>query len=265
MSLSYSSGVIALFDNLWLIDPFQIISANNVVISLCEISSVSKQVAWVGGISAIIQNVSANITNIYMQNIIVRSISNISSFGGIFGKSLDSKSIISNLQYENNVLIAEIQNFVHVGNIIGYANSSNLDIIGSFIKNTNISININNYSIIGGLCGFVQISNISIMRTKICDIDIHSIGGNLTYTGAFVGQIINNIFNTVIITSFHVDSIYMFSSSIFIYQHMIVQSNVNINTKINVYKSYSSGFSFMNDVSITNCPLFLVNSTIIGC
>ncbi|CAL6029546.1 Hypothetical_protein [Hexamita inflata] len=265
MQQSYSSGIIALFDNLGLVDTLQQVSVNNVVISQCDVTSVSEQVSWVGGVSAIIQNVSVNITNTIIQFVVIKSICNRSSFGGIFGKSLNSTSIINNIQYENNILIAQIQNYVHIGNIVGFINSSNIDIIGSIIKNTNISANSNYYSTIGGICGVISISNVSITRTKIYDIDINAIGGNHSYTGTLIGQISNDILNVINIISCHVDSISMFSSSATIYQHMIAPSNRNINTKIYINKSYSSGFSFMNNVSITNCQEFVTNNAEIGC
>ncbi|CAL6066590.1 Hypothetical_protein [Hexamita inflata] len=261
-SLSYSSGFIALFDNLGLIDKYQLLNLSNIVISYSNISSISEIASWAGGISAVIQNVSANIKNVNIQFQKVESSGNYSSFGGIIGKSTNSNSIFTNIQFENNYLVAQVNSFVHVGGYIGYINCSNIDVIGSSAKNTNISLNYIDYSMAGGFFGVIQVSNVSVIKVLISEIVINVSGGNLSYSGSIIGSIGSIVQNTVNITNVHVESILMKTSSQNIYQHMISQSSL---PNIIVSKSYSTGFSYMNDANVMNCPLFTGSNSKIGC
>ncbi|CAL6037020.1 Hypothetical_protein [Hexamita inflata] len=244
------------------LDDFQNSTLSNIQVINCSIMSQSDNFSsWSGGISAlVIQNATIDIFNVVVQQTqILASGQNQQSYaGGIFGQFSDSivKSIID-VAIQQSRIICENKLQVYCGGFIGYANNSNIQLSGIVFKNINITAKSILSDVFTGSFGYLSQLNLNMFDITIKNIIFNSVGINV-YQNSIVGFVNNK--NNIIMSNSVIESVQISAVGTNIFQSvlMYLQNSEISNNVIQIKKSYSTGFSNINDIDLDNCKLLKV-------
>ncbi|CAL6005102.1 Hypothetical_protein [Hexamita inflata] len=245
------------------LNDFQNSTLSNIQVINCTVMAHSDNFSsWSGGISAlVIQNVSLDITNVIVQQTqIIASGSNEQSFsGGIFGQFSESiAKQITNVIIQHSQILSQNNLQVYCGGFIGYSNNSNIQLSGITIKNTNISAKSILSDVFTGSFGYLSQQNLNMYDISLKNILFSSNGVNV-YQNSVVGYVYNK--NNIIMSYSVIESVQISATGTNLFQSMLMyfqNSDIN-NNVIQIKKSYSTGFSNINDKDLDNCKQLEIN------